>query len=91
MSNKHVLDQDLVRHVMAGSGLSAREAARLIEDVLAWYREPLEDLVRRRHRELKLVGRRNEAIYPQIAAELSGRVVAAPPLTERQIRRIIYG
>lgn len=91
LSNEGVLNPDLVRHVMAGSGLSEPEAIRLIDDVLAWFREPVDELVRRRHRELKLVGWRNDAIYAQIETELRDRLVQAPPLSERQIRRLIYG
>ena len=34
---------------------------------------------------------KNPQIFGQIAAELDRRVVAAPPLSERQLRRIVYG
>ena len=40
---------------------------------------------------LRTYGRRNEEIYAQIAAELRDRLVAAPELSERQVRRTIYG
>jgi len=40
---------------------------------------------------LRTYGRRNEEIYAQIAAELRERLVAAPELSERQVRRVIYG
>ena len=63
----------------------------MIGDVLAHYAEPVEDFVRRRHAALQLQGTRNPVIYRTIAAELSQRLVAAPALTERQVRRMIYG
>ena len=63
---------------------------RVVEDVLAFYAEPVEGYVRRRHAELKTYGVRNAEIFARIAAELEERVVAAPPLSERQLRRIIY-
>ncbi|HWL79080.1 MAG TPA: hypothetical protein VNR19_16075 [Microbacterium sp.] len=84
-------DADLVARIATSTGLSPAEAARVVEDVLAWYREPVEEYVRRRHASLRTYGRRNEEIYAQIAAELRERLVAAPGLSERQVRRVIYG
>ncbi|TQN46831.1 hypothetical protein FHX52_3561 [Humibacillus xanthopallidus] len=86
-----VPDRDLVARVAGSTGLSEAEAARVIGDVLAHYDEPVNDFVRRRHAALQLHGTRNPEIYRTIAAELSQRLVAAPDLTERQLRRIIYG
>ena len=82
---------ELAGRVAASAGLSPAEAARVVADVLAWYREPVEEYVRRRHGHLRLHGRRNEEIFALIAAELAGRLVAAPALTQRQLRRIVYG
>ncbi|HYG92423.1 MAG TPA: hypothetical protein VD859_02455 [Nocardioides sp.] len=76
---------------MASTGLDAAEAARVIEDVVAFHAERVEDYVRRRHGELKLRGTRNPEIFRLLRAELAERVVAAPDLSERQLRRIIYG
>jgi hypothetical protein len=84
-------DPRLVRHVVASTGLGAAEAARVIEDVLAFHHEPVEAYVRRRHAELKLRGAKNADIFTLLRDELAHRVVAAPDLTERQLRRIIYG
>ncbi len=84
-------DRDLTDRVAASTGLPPAEAARVVADVLAWYREPVEHYVRRRHAHYQLHGTRNAEIYALIAGELAGRVVAAPQLSERQLRRIIYG
>lgn len=84
-------DADLVSRIAATTGLSPGEAARVVDDVRAWYAEPVEDYVRRRHAYLKTYGARNDEIFPRLAAELADRVVAAPRLTERQLRRIVYG
>jgi hypothetical protein len=81
----------LLAHVVATTGLTPAEAARVIEDVVAFHAEPVEDLVRRRHAHLKTYGARNDEIFARLAEELQIRVVAAPRLTERQLRRIIYG
>jgi exonuclease VII large subunit len=86
-----VVDAELIDRVADSAGLTPAEAARVIEDVLAWYREPLQDYVRRRHAHHHLYGRRNQEIFTLIAGELASRLVAAPPLSPRQLRRIVYG
>ena len=84
-------ERDLVAHLVATTGLTESEAQRVVEDVVAYLAEPVEDYVRRRHAELKTYGAKNPEIFAQIADELARRVVAPPPLTERQLRRIVYG
>jgi hypothetical protein len=84
-------DRMLVDHLVATTELTAAEAARVVEDVLAFHTEPVEAYVRRRHAELKTHGARNPEIFARLADELAHRIVAAPALTERQLRRIIYG
>ena len=84
-------DTALVEHVAATTGLSPAEAARVVDDVISFHAEPVEDFVRRRHAELKTYGAKNPEIFARIAAELDGRVVAAPALSERQLRRLVYG
>jgi len=86
-----VHDRDLIERVASSTGLTQAEAARVVEDVLAWYREPVHDYVRRRHAHHRLFGRRNPEIFALITDELAGRLVAAPSLSQRQLRRIIYG
>lgn len=80
-----------MRHLAATTGLGPTEAARVVEDVLAFHAEPVEDVVRRRHAELQLRGARNAEIFTRIRSELATRLVAAPELSERQLRRIVYG
>ena len=84
-------DADLVSHVARSTGLGADEARRVVEDVVAFLAEPVEDYVRRRHAELRTYGARNAEIFARIRGELARRVVAAPDLSERQLRRIVYG
>ena len=83
-------DSELVERIAASTGLTPAEAARVIEDVVAFHAEPVEEFVRRRHAHLKTYGAKNPEIFARIAEELAARVVAAPPLTERQLRRIVY-
>lgn len=86
-----IVPEALLAHVVATTDLTPAEAGRVIEDVVGFLAEPVEDVVRRRHAQLKTYGARNAEIFPRIATELAERVVAAPPLTERQLRRIVYG
>ncbi len=85
------VEAELIERVASSAGLTPAEAARVVEDVLAWYREPVEDYVRRRHAQHHLYGKRNDEIFALIAGELASRLVAAPPLSQRQLRRIVYG
>ncbi|GGQ07054.1 hypothetical protein [Streptosporangium pseudovulgare] len=83
--------EELIAHLVRTSSLGPGEAARVVADVLAYFSEPVEEFVRRRHAELKAKGLVNDQIFPRIAAELPARRVAAPQLTLRQLRRIVYG
>ncbi|PKH42131.1 hypothetical protein SAMN05192575_107183 [Nocardioides alpinus] len=83
-------DPDLVSHVVATTSLTPGEAARVIEDVIAFHAQPVEVWVRERHAHLKTYGAKNPEIFAQIARELPQRVAAAPELSERQLRRIVY-
>ena len=83
--------QDLARYLAASTGLPQSTATRVIVDVTTYFSETIEAFVRRRHAELQQGQRKNDEIWPVIAAELSQRRFAAPGLTERQLRRLVYG
>jgi hypothetical protein len=85
------LYRDLVDHLNRTTGLSAGEAARVIDDVIAYFAESADTYVRRRHGELRVRGLTNEEIFRRIAAELPRRRVTPPELSQRQLRRIVYG
>jgi hypothetical protein len=82
---------DLLAHLSRTTQLSTREAARVVADVLAYFAESAEDFVRRRHAELRARGLTNAQIFERVAAELAQRRVAPPELSQRQLRRIVYG
>ncbi|MEO7069569.1 MAG: hypothetical protein ABI131_03670 [Nostocoides sp.] len=84
-------DPELVERIVASTGLTAGVASRVVDDVIAYHHESVDGYVRRRHAHLHTYGRRNEEIFDLLAAELADRVVAAPALTVRQLRRIVYG
>ncbi len=85
------IPSSLLDHLVRTGGLRRSEIRRMVEEVLSFYDETPEAFVIRRHRELQAEGMRNRAIYERLAAEVDGGRFRAPPLSERQIRRIVYG
>ena len=83
--------EELIAYLARSSRLSPEEARRILENVLAFLHETPEDFVRRRHSALQADGLSNPQIYLRLTAELSVRRFRAPPYTQRQIRRMIYG
>jgi hypothetical protein len=83
--------QDLARYLAASTGLPQPTVVRVIADVATYFDETVEEFVRRRHAELRHRQHKNEEIWPLIEAELRQRRFAAPGLSERQLRRIVYG
>ena len=90
MEARRALD-DLLGHLERTTGLSDRELGRLVDEIREYFSESVEEFVARRHAELQGEALKNEAIFDRIAAELRLRRFAAPPLTQRQIRRLVYG
>lgn len=84
---------EFAAHLARTTGLSGVDARRVLDEVVALLAsETVEGFVVRRHRELKdTEGQRNDTIYRRIADEVASRPFATTPLTERQIRRVIYG
>lgn len=82
---------DLLCHLERVSGLGPREVDRLLAEVAAYFAESVEEFVVRRHRELRAEAQRNDVIFARIGEELHVRRFAAPRLSPRQIRRLIYG
>jgi hypothetical protein len=83
--------QDLLEHLERTTRLTRAEAERVVAEVLEYFSEPLERFVARRHVELQGEEVRNEEIFARIASELGERRFAAPELSTRQIRRMVYG
>jgi hypothetical protein len=83
--------QELIDYLVRTTSLSPGEATRVVDDVLAFLCETPEAFVRRRHLALQAEGLPNAEIFTRITAELRLLRFRAPELSERQIRRIIYG
>ncbi len=82
---------ELIEHLTSISALDSAKAQQLVEEVLSFYQEAVEQYITRRHSECQFQGLANSQIYTLISQELAQRCFAAPALSERQIRRIIYG
>jgi hypothetical protein len=82
---------DLIRHMAASTGLDEATATRVVADVVAYFGQTVEEFVRQRHSELKDMNKRNDDIWPRLAAEVSDHRFRVDDLTERQLRRIVYG
>ena len=82
---------DLIAHLVTTTRLSRPEAVRVVQEVFAFLAESPEAFVVRRHAELRAADRPNPAIFAQIGRELRDRRFRGPELSERQIRRLIYG
>jgi hypothetical protein len=83
--------EELIAYLVRTSRLSASEATRLVNEVLGFLTETPEAFIRRRHLALQAQGLANDAIFRQLVGEIERLRFRAPPLTARQIRRIIYG
>jgi len=82
---------DLVDHLVRSTPLSPSEAARVVAEVVGYFGEAVPDFVRRRHAELKRRGLTNDQIFAGLDVELAQRRFTSPSLSERQLRRIVYG
>ena len=82
---------ELLQHLQAVTGQGERVLAKILEEIQSWYAKDLPTWMRDRHRELQRQGLRNREIYPRLQEESQGILVNPGPLTERQIRRMIYG
>ena len=72
-------------------GLSGRQAARAVDEVLDALGLEVDEFIARRHAELQSQGENNTEIFERIAEELATLRFKAPALSARQIRRRIYG
>jgi len=90
METSAALD-DLIAHLERTLGLERAAAGRVVSEVVAYFDETVDAYVLRRHGELRAEALRNDEIFARILGEVGQRRFAAPPLTARRVRRLIYG
>ncbi len=78
-------------HLQETYNLSEKQVDLLFEEFSSYYRESAEAFIRRRHNEMKDEGLKNTQIYKILKSEIEDRRFSCDDLSERQIRRIIYG
>ncbi len=64
---------------------------KFYDELLNVFSETEKEYISRRHIELKKIGYKNKEIYPLIINEVNNCLFKGSLLTERQIKRIIYG
>jgi hypothetical protein len=82
---------ELVTYLVRSTRLTPPEARRVIDEVIAYLDDTVEDFIRRRHLALQSQGYSNPEIFARLGDEIRERRFRADELSERQIRRIIYG
>ena len=85
------LDPAFRRHLLSIVDIAEPELDKVVADLLDHWSETLVQFVVRRHKELQRSGTPNRLAYAQIRSEVSSKRFVAEPLTERQVRRILYG
>ena len=73
---------ELVAYLVRSSRLSPAEASRVVNEVIAFFDETVDDFIRRRHLALQAQGQSNSEIFAQIASELG-----AAPLSRARLHR----
>lgn len=81
----------LLAHLGRVSGATRPVVAKIVGETVEHFSETVEQFVARRHAELQAEDLKNDAIFARIQDELRARRFAAPELSERQIRRLVYG
>lgn len=82
---------DLKSHIVDNYGITPESFERLFEEFAAYFDVTVEEFVRRRHLEMQKAGARNESIYAALMEEAREMRFAVRGLSERQVRRLIYG
>jgi hypothetical protein len=82
---------ELLDYLVRTSRLTRPEAARVLNEIVAFMEETPEDFIRRRHLALQAQGHSNNEIFARLSDELARWRFRAGELSVRQLRRIIYG
>lgn len=89
--NKLIDQAAFKAYITTTYALNDNDFDRLMEDFNYYYVQELKAFIRIRHQELKLNGLKNNQIYHALKLEIEERRFKSETLSERRIRRIIYG
>ncbi len=89
--NSMINKEEFKDHITSNYSISRHDLERLLEEVDHFYGCDLPTFVQTRHMELKEAGYQNREIYRILQQEAKARRFRIPDLSERQIRRLIYG
>ncbi len=85
------LTEEFENYLLSSYSLEKNELDRLIEDLSGAFSETVDEFIHKRHIQLQSEGLRNGEIYKILQKEIKTRLFHGPNLSERQIRRVIYG
>lgn len=88
---KIILDEQFKNYLLSAYPVDESLLNHLVEDLGDYFSTDVKEFISLRHGQLHGEGFRNNEIYLQIQAELKEKRFAAPELSVRQIRRVIYG
>ncbi|MDA3811372.1 MAG: hypothetical protein PF518_13695 [Spirochaetaceae bacterium] len=88
---KLILDEQFKNYLLSTYPVDESLLNRLVEDLGDYFSRDVKEFIAERHHILHGEGMKNEEIYKVIQRELRERRFAGPELSERQIRRVIYG
>ena len=83
--------ESLERRLVAVCGLNPTKANQVVSEMMDEWSTTVDEFVACRHEILRRQGWSNAEIYRQIETDLACARFRAPALSERQIRRRIYG
>jgi len=85
------LDVNFRNHLLNSYPVSEDLLDHILEDLGDYFAMDVKEFIGVRHQQLQKEGLLNSDIYNRIREELGTKRFAAPVLSVRQIRRIIYG
>ena len=88
---KIILDDGFKQYLLSSYQINEKDLARLLDDLAGAFNYTLDSFVQQRHLALQKEGHKNREIYQIIQDEVKSFRFVAPELSQRQIRRIIYG
>ena len=84
-------EQEIAARLVELHGLPPDRACAAVREVLDGLAFTVDEYISSRHEELQRAGLSNPTIYSRIRCELAQLRFRAPTLSDRQIRRRIYG